>query len=369
MYLNSFFDATLYVNLQAVQKNYLTLQQKSFPAKCAATIKANAYGLGVNSILNSLYEVGCRDFFTATLGEAIYLRKIKEDINIYIFHGLKENECDEFFKHNLTPILNSIDEIKIWQNYAKKKRLILSANIHFDTGINRLGLNFEDLKLFKSNKIKYDQIKIEYIMSHLACSNEHDNPRNQLQLEQVLELKEVFPKQKFNLANSSAIFLDKKYHFDMVRPGAALFGINPTPYLKENPMDQVVTLTTKVIHIREVKQNGMVGYGNICPIKKGMRLATIPIGYADGYLRSLTNRGYCYLKGNIIPTLGKISMDMTIIDISNFNKNEIKIGDEVEIIGKNIDLSELAKQAGTISYEILTSFSGRFKKVYVAYQG
>ncbi|MFZ8865028.1 MAG: alanine racemase [Rickettsiales bacterium] len=365
MYSNSFFDATLYVDLKALQKNYLILQEKAFPAKCAATIKANAYGLGVNNILNSLYEIGCRDYFTATLGEAIFLRKIKKDINIYIFHGIKENECDAYLGHNLIPVLNSVAEIKIWNSYGKKKKLKLPANIHFDTGINRLGLNMEDLELFKQNKIKYDNLDIKYIMSHLACSNEHDNIRNEKQLEQIIILKNAFPQHKFNIANSSAIFLDKKYHFDLVRPGAALFGINPTPYLKTNPMEQVVTLTTKIIHIREVKENGMVGYGNICPIKKGMRLATLPIGYADGYLRSLTNRGYCYLKGKIIPTLGKISMDMTVIDISNFKKNEVNIGDEVEIIGKNIDLAELAAQAGTISYEILTSFSGRFKKIYL----
>ena len=160
-------------------------------------------------------------------------------------------------------------------------------------------------------------------------------------------------------------FLGSDYHFEMVRPGAAIFGINPTPYYTENPMENVVSLTSKIIHIREVKRNGMVGYGNICPITKGMRLATIPIGYADGYLRSLTNCGYCYLNGKIIPTLGKISMDMTIIDISSFKPGQIKIGDEVEIIGEHINLSELSRQAGTIPYEILTSFSGRFKKIYL----
>jgi len=365
MYSNSFFDATLYIDLKALQKNYLILKEKAFPATCAATVKANSYGLGVTEIVNSLYDVGCRDFFTATLGEAIFLRRLKEDINIYVFHGLKDNECDAFLGHSLTPVLNALEEVQIWNKYAKSKKLKLPANLHFDTGINRLGMDIDDAKILAKNSSKLENIDIQYVMSHLACANENDNPRNESQFKDFEKIVKALPNQKYNLANSSAIFLDKKYRFDLVRPGAALFGINPTPYLKSNPMEPVVTLTTKIIHIREVKRNGMVGYGNLCPITKGMRLATIPIGYADGYLRSLTNRGYCYLNGKIIPTLGKISMDMTIIDITKFKKGEIKVGDEVEIIGKHINLEDLAFQAGTISYEILTSFSGRFKKIYL----
>ena len=363
MFSDTFFDSTLYIDLNAVQKNYLLIKEQTHPALCAATVKANAYGLGIDKITNSLYKVGCRDFFVATLGEGIALRRIKSNINIYIFHGIKENETEAFLGHNLIPILNDLAQIKLWDNFCSNKKLKLPAILHFDTGINRLGIDIKDVKLISSNLPK--NIDIRYIMTHFATANEIDNIRNKTQLNEFIKIKSLFPQYKATIANSSASFLGRKYIYDMVRPGAALFGINPTPYLEQNPMHNVVRLTSKIIQIKTIERDGMVGYGNICPVTKGMILATIPIGYADGYLRSLTNRSYCYIKGKLVPTLGKISMDMTIIDISNFKKGKINLGDEVEIIGDNIDLSILSRQAGTIPYEILTSFSERFKKIYI----
>ena len=363
MFSDTFFDSTLYIDLTAIQKNYLLIKERVYPAVCSATVKANAYGLGIDEVTNSLYEVSCRDFFVATLGEAIALRKIKSDINIYIFHGIKENETEAFLGHNLTPILNDLTQVKLWDNFCSNKKLKLPAILHFDTGINRLGIDIKDASFIASNPPK--NIDITYVMTHFATANEIDNIRNKTQLNEFMDIISLFPQCNATIANSSASFLGKEYIYDMVRPGAALFGVNPTPYLKENPMHNVVRLTSKIIQIKTIERDGMVGYGNICPVTKGMVLATIPIGYADGYLRSLTNRSYCYIKGKLVPTLGKISMDMTIIDISNFKKGTVNVGDEVEIIGNNIDLSTLSKQAGTIPYEILTSFSERFKKIYI----
>lgn len=365
---NTFFDTTLYIDLTAIQKNYLILKEKSFPATCAATVKANAYGLGVTEISNALYEVGCKDFFVATLGEAIFLRRLKPDITIHVFHGIKYNETEAFLGQNLIPVLNEIEQIKLWNNFAKNKKLTLPAIIHFDTGINRLGIDISDAKTIK-NDVEIDHLNIKHIMTHLACSNQIDNIRNKKQLDTFNTARKIFENYPATIANSSAIFLGNDYLCEMVRPGAALFGINPTPYLPNNPMKNVIRLTSKIIQIKPVQRDGMVGYGNICPVTKGMVLATVAIGYADGYLRSLTNRSYCYLKGKLVPTLGKISMDMIMLDISSFKKSEIKVGDEVEIIGNHIDLSILSTQAGTIPYEILTSFSTRFKKIYHQNQG
>lgn len=369
MVSNTFFDTTLYIDLKAVQKNYLILKEKSFPATCAATVKANAYGLGISEISNALYKIGCRDFFVATLGEAIFLRRLQPDATIYVFHGIKYNETEAFLGQNLIPVLNDIEQTKLWNNFAKDKKLTLPAILHFDTGINRLGINISDATVIKKNNHIIENLDIKYIMTHLACSNEIDNIRNAQQLAEFNKLKKTlsnFKNLKATIANSSAIFLSNDYLFDLVRPGAALFGINPTPYLPKNPMNSVIRLTSKIIQIKHVQKDGMVGYGNICPVKKGTVLATVAIGYADGYLRSLTNRSYCYLKGKFVPTLGKVSMDMVMIDISNFKKSEIKVGDEVEIIGNHINLSILSTQAGTIPYEILTSFSQRFKKIYIS---
>ncbi len=364
MFCDDFFDATLNISLAALKQNYQLLKNQAAPAECAATVKANAYGLGIDEIAPALYEAGCRNFYVATLGEAIHLRHLLPDVTIYVFHGVKPHETEAFLKFNLVPVINNFSQVELWLEFSKAQNIRLPANLHFDTGINRLGLSADLAKDLGNHAELKQHIELKFIMSHLACANEHDNVRNQQQLDKFKTICQSFPGQKFSLANSSAIFLDKEYHFDQVRPGAALFGINPTPYLKTNPMQRVVNLSTKIIHLQQVTEDGMVGYGNMCPVKSGMRLAVIPIGYADGYLRSLTNRGYCYLNGKIIPTLGKISMDMTVIDISSFNEAEVKIGDEVEIIGEHINLSDLAAQAGTIAYEILTSFSSRFKKIY-----
>jgi alanine racemase len=362
---DSFFDASLFIDLKAVQENYKILQKKLGSAECFATVKANAYGLGVSEISTALHEVGCNDFCVATLGEAFFLRKSLKSVNIYIFHGLKTSETDCFYDNNFTPILNDLEQIDIWNKFAKKKSEKLKAFLHFDTGINRLGITKSDTKKLVKNQDKYlTNLNITCLMSHLACANEIDNVRNHNQFDKFIEITKSFPKTKYSISNSSAAYLDDKYHLNIARPGAALFGINPTPYFDSNPMQNVIRLVSKIIHIKEIDENGMVGYGNLCPIKKGMRLATIPVGYADGYLRSLTNRGYVYLNGEIIPTLGKISMDMIVIDISKFKKNEIKTGDEVELIGPHINLSNLSKQAGTIPYEILTSFSARFERIY-----
>ena len=362
----SFFDATLYIDLEAVKKNYLILKEKVKPATCAATVKANAYGLDVGKISEALFEAGCRDFFVATLGEAVFLRKTITNANIYVFHGLKKCETDAFYQYKLTPILNDYEQVYVWNEFAKEKKEKLRAIVHFDTGINRLGIvRAETTNVVKNQEKLFSDLEIVAIMSHLACSNEIDNVRNKNQLESFKKIAQKFPKTKYTLANSSAIYLGDEYHFDLVRPGAALFGIDPTPYSQENPMHNVVSLVSKIIHIKTIDENGMVGYGNMCPVAKGARLATIPVGYADGYLRSLTNRGYVYLKGKKVPTLGKISMDMTMIDISCFKEGEINLNDEVEIIGKNINLSNLSTQAGTIPYEILTSFSSRFKREFV----
>jgi alanine racemase len=362
---NSFFDSTLYVNLPKIKQNYLLLKKKSGGAICAATVKANAYGLGIEEVSNCLSEAGCQDFFVATLGEAIKLRRINSNARIYVLHGIKESEHQAFLGQDLIPVTNSLEEIKSYNLFAAKKKLKLPFIMHFDTGINRLGISEDDINEISNSPKLYKNLDLKYIFSHLSCSNEIDNVRNQIQLDKFKDILKKFPKAKASLSNSSAIFLGKKYIFDMVRPGAALFGIHPCSYKNKNPMHNVINLHSKIIQIKTITENGMIGYGNVCPIKKGAKIAIIPVGYADGYLRSLTNRSYCHIKGYIVPTLGKISMDMTILDISKIPANKIKTGDEVELIGDNIDLSNLAMQAKTIAYEILTSFGDRFKKIYI----
>jgi alanine racemase len=359
-----YFDSTIEIDLATIRENYLKLKSAAKNSICAATVKANAYGLGLKDIALTLSKAGCTNFFVAALGEAVFLRKHLKDANIYVFHGIKKEEAASFFQYDITPILNDIEQIEIWNEFAKLSKRKLPAILHFDTGINRLGMDPEDAKTINLNKKILQHLDLQFIMSHLACSNEIDNVRNQQQLDKFLEICKYFPKVKRSISNSGGIFLGNEYHFDMVRPGAAIFGVNPTPYTN-NPMKNSLYLYTKIIQIKTVKRDGMIGYGNMCPVKKGMRIATIPIGYADGYARSLTNKGYCFFNNTRLIAMGKISMDMTVIDVSNIEDGQIKKGDLVEIIGDNINIEELAKMAGTISYEILTSLGERFRLKYL----
>ncbi len=366
MYKNKFFDITLNVDLSKIQKNYKTYQEQVAPAKTSTVLKADAYGLGVGKIFLALLEVDCQDFFVATLGEGIFLRNLSKKGNIYILNGIKYDEIEAFAECNLVPVLNDLAQINIWNDFAKKQNQKFSAILHIETGLNRQAISFLEVKkIAKTTRKILSNIDVLYVIGHLACANQIDNVRNKEQLNRFKEIIKLLPNYKYSLVNSSGIFLGKEYHFDLVRPGAGLFGINPTPYFKANPMEQVFNLMSKVIHIKKIEEDGMVGYGNICPVAKNMVLATVPIGYADGYLRSLSNKSYVYIKNKSVPVLGYVSMDMIMIDISSFKKNEIKIGDEVEIIGENVKLSQLASRAETISYEIIASLGHRCRRNYL----
>jgi alanine racemase len=361
--MNLYADSQLHINLAALRENYLILKSQLKTAQCAATIKADAYGLGCKEVAQTLYDAGCRQFFVATLGEAIYLREILADVEIYVFHGLKKSECAVFFTHNLIPVLNDLAQIQLWNDCAKEKEQKLPAIIHVDTGIHRLGLSLSEAERLISPSKYFANLEVKYLMSHLACANNKDSKRNDEQLVKLKSIAQKIGNYPLTIANSSAVFLGEEYQLDLCRPGAALFGVNPMLH-GENPMHQVVNLQTRIIQISTAQDDGFVGYGDICPIKKGTRFATIPIGYADGYSRSLSNKGKVYFKGHYLPILGNISMDMTIIDVSDIPEDEIKIGDMVEVIGEHITIGEVARIAGTIAYEILTSFGCRFQKIY-----
>jgi alanine racemase len=359
--MSEFYDSQLNINLVALKRNYILLQNKVKPARCSVVIKANAYGLGSAKIFTTLIEAGCHDFFVATIAEALELRELNDAVNIYVFHGIKQNETDIFLKNSIIPVVNSLEQMDICSRFVKKKSRHLKIILNFDTGINRLGIEKNDYKYFYN--FDYSYIDICYIMSHLACASEI-SARNIQQYHDFKKIIMNFPNSKYSFANSSAIFLGKKYHFDMVRAGVAIYGANPTPS-KQNPMHNIITLTSRIIDIKLISEDGMVGYGSDTKIKKNSKIAIIALGYADGYFRYLSNKATCYIKGNYYPIIGKISMDLTIIDISSDRAGTVKINDIVELIGKNIKLDDVATDAGTISYEILTSLKGRYKINYL----
>jgi len=364
MVKNKISQAVLEINLGKISKNYKFLKEKTAnKVRCSAVVKADAYGLGIKYIAPILSDAGCREFYVAHASEAIELRKILEDkdIKIYVLHGIYASDCQEIIKNNIIPVLNSLEDIELWRDFAKKACNRVSVNIHIDTGMNRLGLSPKDMSHLTDNSHILDLFSIEYIMSHLACSDEVNNIKNKEQLLKFKETTKYMEKYSKSFANSGGIFLGENYHFNQTRPGCAIYGINPKSGFK-NPMQGVVSLKAPILQIREVTKGETIGYGASYLLKKATKLAIISVGYADGIFRSFAE-GIIYIKGYKCSILGRVSMDIIIVDISEV-KELLEQGDWAEIIGENQTLDEIAPQMKTIGYEVLTSLGNRYKRVY-----
>lgn len=359
---HKYADASLQIDLSAIKHNYTLLKNKAETAECAAVIKADAYGLGVKEVSQALLEAGCSNFFVATLDEAIELREIIPDKNIFVLNGVKSDEESEFLKNNLIPVLSAVYQVDVWNSLAKENNKKLPAILHIDTGMNRLGLSMAEAE--ELSKSRPENIDIFYVMSHMANASQMVHPKNAEQLKKFQKILELFPNTPATLANSGGIFINDSYHFNMVRPGSALFGINSVVKFNMN-LKPVATIASKIINVRQIDSDGYVGYSSTHPVKKGDKIAIVPIGYADGYLRSLSNRGHVYISGFKAPVVGRVSMDMITVDVSAIPDKKLEIGRKVELLGEYIKVDELAKLAGTIGYEILTSLGKRYKRVYV----
>ncbi|WP_339041988.1 alanine racemase [Candidatus Lariskella endosymbiont of Hedychridium roseum] len=369
----SFPKITVQIDLRKVARNFeilerivCSVERKKNGADVAAVVKADAYGLGAIKIAEKLTSVGCKSFFVATLDEAISLRKGLVDCNpnIYILHGIDNKEeaiaCES---HCLIPVLNNMYQVSVWDDCAKVLDKGLNAILHIDTGLNRLGVNHSELLEFLENKPS--GIKLEYVMSHLACAEENDNPRNREQLELFVSYQEYFKDTKFSFANSSGVFLGAEYHFDLVRSGCALFGINPISG-GDNPMLGVISATARVIQKKVLERSGYIGYKNSHRAEAGTKCFVVSCGYADGYSRGLSNKGFCYAGGSYLPVVGIISMDLVVFDASKLSEEMFNSVKHVELLGDNIKIDEVAKHAGTISYEIIaTKFGKRCNRIYI----
>ncbi len=357
---------TLSIDLNAIIANYNYLIQKVKPAHCAAVIKADGYGLGMLPIAKALKKTSCKNFFVAYLDEGIALRSIlNQDYNIFILNGLFPRDARPFIKHHLTPVLNDLNQIKIWVQICKEANINYPAAIQFDTGMSRLGLNENDLKILQQKALS--PFNPVLIISHLACADEPKHPNNLLQLKKFKFFKKFFPSVTASLSASSGIFLGEAWHFDLTRPGAALYGLNPVPNQK-NPMNPVVTLKSKILQIRVIPKNTPIGYGATYISHRPLKLAIIAIGYGDGFSRSLSNKAYVrhvHYPEIPLPIVGKISMDCLCIDISPLSDNTIQLQDEIEIIGPHSPIELIAQNANTIGYEILTSLGNRYHRIYI----
>ncbi len=358
----------LEIDLTALAANY-TFLKNQVGADCLLTpaVKANAYGTGIAEAAPALYAAGARRFFVATLGEALELRDVMPQIEIGVLGGLMAGAAGEFAAHNLIPVLNDAAQIQYWADENKRSGLNRKSILHIDTGMNRLGLGAADLKavLGLSGDIM-QAASIETVMSHFACADEKFHPLNEEQFKNFsAAAKAHFPWAKKSLANSSGIMRDKKYHFDAARPGMALYGLNPTPEM-QNPMRAVVKLSAPVLQVRMVKKGQSAGYAAGYVFENDTACATIGIGYADGFSRHLSGKGQLFWNGIACPILGRVSMDLTILDIGHIPEDKRPApGDMVEVLGPHQDADTLAAAAGTIGYEILTQLGRRYTRHYI----
>lgn len=359
----NYSEKLLIINLANIASNYLFLSKKlGNNTVCSAVVKDNAYGLGETEISTALYKAGCRDFFVTNLSQAIYLRSLFQDITIRVFFGVKEKEEEEFFSNNLIPVLNSIQQLEIWNNYSHLKNAKLKSVINFNTGMNRWGLNLLDIKYINENNL-LEGLKVDLVMSHLSCAWESKSENNFKQLNKFKEVCKFFPGVSYSFANSGGVFLGKEYHFDMARVGASLYGL--CPIKTKNPLKNTITLLARILGIHEVDSNFPIGYSGTCVLPLGSVVAIIPIGYFDGYITNFSNKSHCIVKNTRVPIVGSISMDMTIIDITKLKNKNVKVGDEVELIGDRITVDELNSACPNIGYQLLTSLNLKNNRKYI----
>ena len=365
-----FQAARLTVRLGAIAANYRTYRRLAGPKAVAAVVKADAYGLGAGRVVPALAEAGCDSFFVARLEEAIALRALQPRARIFLLDGAPADAVPALMTHRLTPVLNSLAQIAAWSAAAQSSHAALDAVVHVDTGMNRLGLPREELSILAAESAKrLAGLNLVLVMSHLACADQPSNPMNAQQLARFREALAMLPAAPASLAASHGAMLGPDYHFDLVRPGVALYGANPqgpegTAAATPNLMQTAALLTARVLQLRRIDSGESVGYAATYRPKRPTMLATIALGYADGYPRALSNTGRCAIGGLRAPIVGRVSMDLITLDVTDL-PTPPAIGDEVELLGENLSLGELAQTAGTNEYEILTRLR-RVPKVYEA---
>ncbi|HEV2676333.1 MAG TPA: alanine racemase [Aliidongia sp.] len=357
--------AVLTIDLAALCDNYRLLSSRLAGAACAAVVKADAYGLGAARVATALSRIGCRHFFVAHLQEGLALRDVLPDAaEIFVLNGLMPGAEGACLEARLTPVLNSLVQVDAWTRLSRRLGRSLPAVVQIDSGMARLGLAPAEVDQLARDPARLDGVALRAVMSHLACADEPDHPANRAQLAAFETQRRRLPPAPASFANSSGIFLGPDYHFDLARPGAALYGVAPVPGTI-NPMRDVVRLDVRVIQTREIAAGDAVGYGHAFRATAPTRIATLAVGYADGWLRCIGPAGRAYVGDRALPIAGRVSMDSLTLDISALPPDALKPGDFVELLGPHQPVDQAAAAAGTIGYEILTSLGGRYARHYI----
>ena len=357
----------LTVDLAAIEDNWRALGRRSMPAECAAVVKADAYGCGLEQVGARLAHAGCRTFFVADLQEARRLRAVVPDQAIYVLNGLLPNTPPAYAQINARPVIGSLLELAEWDAFCAAQDWRGGAALHVDTGMNRLGVSPEEAAAL-APRIRAENHGVTLLMSHFVRSQDPEYPLNQKQIATFREVRLLYRGIPSSLANSSGVFLGAPAHCDMVRPGVALYGVNPAPG-RLNPMRPVVELQAHVVQVRNIGKGDTVGYDAVWTARRATRIAVVAAGYADGVLRSAsaTNEvpgAEAIVAGKRCPLAGRISMDLLAVDVGALPDKTVRRGDLVTLIGGEIDVDALADKAATIGYEVLTSLGRRYRRVY-----
>jgi alanine racemase len=367
-------EGLLSIDLQAIGDNYRTLcGQLKTGSRCGAVVKADAYGLGMARVVPALYRRGCRDFFVATQAEGESLRaQLEADgyplPSIVVLTGVRPGHELECARAGLVPTLFTLQQLRDWLAICDKAGVSAPCAVKVDSGMTRLGMTPEDFDELLADRALLEAADIRLLLSHLACADEPQHPQNQLQLDSFkrasARLREYCPEVLASLANSSGIFLGEGYHFDIARPGSALYGVNPTPNAP-NPMRTVVELSLPVVQKRHLSGECLVGYGATQGVSAGSWLAVARGGYADGILRAQGGRGCGWACGRRLPMVGRVSMDSATYDISALSAAERESLNSIEVLNREVGIDEMGANAGTIGYEILTSLGQRYCRSYL----
>ena len=352
--------AVLTIDLGAIRENYRLLRDRLDGAECAGVVKADGYGLGAAEVAAALRKEGCNTFFVAQAAEGISLRQALGDgPGIFVLNGIHPGAEDDCAGAGLIAVANSAVQLAAWQAAARRRGQGLPVAVQVDSGMSRLGMAQAEVESI--GREAFDGLDLKLVMSHLACADELGNHVNALQRKAFEALRRMLPDAPASLANSSGIFLGGAFHYDLARPGAALYGVNPTPG-RNNPMRQTVRLDAKIIQTRDLEPGVGIGYGHSFRSTAPLRLATIALGYADGWPRHAT--AAAWHSGRKLPFAGRVSMDTIVLDISALRPDELAPGDLVELVGDRQTIDDIAALSGTIGYEILTGLGHRFHRRY-----
>jgi alanine racemase len=362
--MGDFESARLTIRLGAAVANYRTFQRLAAPASVAAVVKADAYGLGAGFIAAALTaRAHCDTFFVARVEEGVALRPVVPAARIFVLDGAPPDAVPALITHRLTPVLNSLSDIAAWNAAAQAARREFDAVLHVDTGMNRLGIAPDEISvLVAESRKRFSSLRVVLVMSHLSCADDPDAKLNATQLDRFRTALSLLPSAPASLASSGGVLLGKDYAFDMVRPGLGLYGGNPQP-ARQNPFGVVARLTGRVLQLRRVDKGESVGYGATFLAARPTVIATVALGYADGLMRAIGNRGSAAIAGVRAPIVGRVSMDLLSLDVTEIP--HVTPNSEAEFVGDDISLEDVAAAANTVSYEILTSLSTRAARHYV----